>query len=112
MRPVTLRERSRPGFRKRRVASRVVSWSATRHAPLHRQPSGQNQAVDVFFGTQGAPGAGKYTNGQLPPNAVWQVQLQPGDGKQHVIIGSRGNVMAQLAVDDGTKVDVAMLVPC
>jgi hypothetical protein len=73
--------------------------------------SGQTQAVDVFRGTQGAPGAGVYSNGQLPPNGVWQVQLQAGDAKQHIVIASTGNVMAQLAVDDGTKVDVAMLVP-
>jgi hypothetical protein len=74
--------------------------------------SGQTQAVDVYFGTRGAPGAGKYTNGQLPPNAVWQVQLQAGDGDQNVIIGSTGNVIAQIAIDDGNKVDETMLLPC
>jgi hypothetical protein len=73
--------------------------------------SGQNQSVDVFLGTQGAIGTGKYKNPQFPPNGVWQVQLQPGDGKQHVIICGTGTVMAELAVDDGAKVDVAMLLP-
>lgn len=73
--------------------------------------SGSPTAVDVFFGTASSPGAGRYKNGALGPNTVFQVDLVPTDANSNVIVSSTpGNVIVQLAVDNG-KVDMATVLP-
>jgi hypothetical protein len=66
--------------------------------------------VDVFQGTRGVQGQGKYKNPDLQPNAIWRVDLQATDANSNLVIRSTEPMVIQLAVDDG-KVDGATLVP-
>ena len=60
--------------------------------------------VTILFGTSGfTPGGSlnRYTNRGIPINAVWSVDLQPGDANSHVEVRSSDNVTVQLVVNQG-----------
>jgi hypothetical protein len=62
--------------------------------------SGSDVAVDIFLGTKGAPGGGKYVIPRLVNNASWIIDLDPTDSNSHVILSSTGDVIVQFAVGD------------
>lgn len=62
---------------------------------------GSDIAVDVFTGTKGAPGFGKYHNPRLRLNSLWIVDIDPADAHSHLVLSSTGDVIVQLAVDGG-----------
>lgn len=64
--------------------------------------SGTDAIVDVWSGTDHAPGTGKYTNHRLTNRAIWIVHLDQSDANTNVLI--RGStIVVQLAVDNGKK---------
>jgi hypothetical protein len=63
--------------------------------------SGTDVVADVYVGTKGAEGAGKYTNPRIKNHGQWKVQLQASDLQSTLILAATGNVVAQLIVDDG-----------
>lgn len=65
--------------------------------------SGGDQIADVFLGTTGGPGGGKYTNGRIPNQGMWIVDLDPADANSNVIVGASGDIIVQLVVDGGKK---------
>ena len=56
--------------------------------------------MDIFLGTEGAPGGGKYAIPRLVNNASWIIDLDPTDSTSNVILSSTGDVIVQLAVGD------------
>jgi hypothetical protein len=63
--------------------------------------SSGDAAVDVFAGSAGAPGAGKYSNPRLRVRNVWRIDLQPDDENTHLVLTSNVEVIVQLVIDDG-----------
>jgi hypothetical protein len=63
--------------------------------------SSGDAAVDVFVGSAGAGGAGKYTNPRLRIRNIWRIDLQPEDANTHLVLRSDADVIVQLVVDDG-----------
>jgi hypothetical protein len=64
---------------------------------------GTDIAVDLFIGTKGAPGGGKYNNPRILNNGLWIVDIDPADMDSHLIVSSTGAVIVQLAIDDSKK---------
>ena len=56
--------------------------------------------ADVFVGSTGAPGAGKY-NVQLRDNQIGRIDLQPDDINSHLLVVASGEILVQLMIDDG-----------
>jgi hypothetical protein len=67
--------------------------------------SGIPTPVDIFLGTTGGPGSGKYTNGFLTFHGLWIVELDPADANKHMIVrsGNFADLVVQLAFDNGKK---------
>ena len=63
--------------------------------------SGSDANVDVFVGTSGVPGSGKYNNPRLVNRATWRIDIQPEDYQAHLELASTGDVIVQLVIDDG-----------
>jgi hypothetical protein len=64
---------------------------------------GTDVAVDIFLARKGAPGDGKYKNPRILNQTIWIVDLDPADANSHFIVSSTGDVIAQLAVDEGRE---------
>ena len=68
--------------------------------------------VDVFIGTKGADGAGKYSIARLKPNSVGMLQItDPADANSNLVLSSTGDIVAQLAVDTGRQIHEITLLP-
>lgn len=65
--------------------------------------SGSDVHVDVFLGTKGASGFGKYVNPRLRINSIWILDVDPADANSHFVVSSTGDIVVQLAVDAGKK---------
>lgn len=63
--------------------------------------SGIDVAVDVFIGTRGGAGNGKYGHPALQNRKVWRLDLQPDDETANLVVTSTGDVIIQLVIDDG-----------
>jgi hypothetical protein len=63
--------------------------------------SGADVAIDVFLGSPGASGTGKYQNPGLQNRNVWRQDLAPDDENANIAIRATGDVVVQLAIDDG-----------
>jgi hypothetical protein len=73
---------------------------------------GSEVAVDVYTGTAGGTGGGKYSNPALNTNAIWRVDLQASDEKTHLVIrATGGDIIVQQVIDFGGKVDVMTCLP-
>jgi hypothetical protein len=88
----------------------IVVGTFTAAVLLVANLSGTDVGVDVFVGTNGPPGTGKYTTGALNNLSLWRVDLQPSDQNSHLVVAaSGGDIIVQLVVDDGK---VVYTVPC
>jgi hypothetical protein len=75
--------------------------------------SGNDAIVDVFVGSAGAPGTGKYTV-RVRDSGLGTIELDPAtDSNAHLIIVSSRDILAQLAIDEGKKntLTEVMLIP-
>jgi hypothetical protein len=57
--------------------------------------------ADVFLGSGGAAGTGRYTNPRVQPFTTWRVDLRPEDQNANLVVKSTGDVVVQLVVDTG-----------
>jgi hypothetical protein len=73
----------------------------TRASLLIANVSGTDINVDVFVGTIGGSGGGKYNNMLLSNKAIWRVDLAPDDANAHIIVSATDAVIVQLMIDDG-----------
>jgi hypothetical protein len=92
----------------------VLGDTPARATLLIGNVSGADATVDVFIGTTGAVGTGKYSIPRLKNNGSWIVDLAPADAQSHLVISSTGNIIAQLAIDYsriGTALTEITLVP-
>ena len=72
--------------------------------------SGADVVVDVFVGTKGPDGAGKYSI-RVKPNAVGILQItDPADAHSHLVMSSTGDIVAQLVVDTGKQVHIVTVI--
>jgi hypothetical protein len=75
--------------------------------------SGADVSVDVFVGTKGADGAGKYTIPVLHNNEIGRIDIDPTDARSHLVLSTNGgDIFAQLVLDKGKGVLTAVtLIP-
>jgi hypothetical protein len=68
--------------------------------------------VDVFLGTKGPDGTGKYRIPRLKPNSWGILQItDPTDARSHLVLTSTGNIVAQLAIDTGKGIHELTVLP-
>ncbi|PEN54692.1 hypothetical protein CN540_16870 [Bacillus toyonensis] len=84
--------------------------SITKGTLLIANVSDSDVNVDVFTGTAGTPGTGKYNNPILTKFSIWSVDLQPSDQFSHLVVMSSGDIIVQLVLDDG-QVHVVTCLP-
>jgi hypothetical protein len=86
-----------------RVFSVTLGDVVHRATLLLANVSGLEVSIDVFVGTVGGPGTGKYV-ALVRDNAVGIIELDPTtDADSHLIVVSTGDIVAQLAIDEGKK---------
>ena len=71
--------------------------------------SGADVFADLFIGTIGSAGTGKYSNPRIQNRETWRVELQPEDEHSNVVVTSSADVIVQLVVDDGRLNAVTVL---
>ena len=72
--------------------------------------SGSDQTVDVFIGTSGVVGTGKYTT-RLVDHGIWRVDISDADKNSHIVVVSQGFLVVQLVSDDGQRVSAVTCLP-
>jgi hypothetical protein len=86
-----------------RVFSATLGDIRYRATLLIGNVSGTDVNVDVFLGTAGCGGCGKY-NLRVGDQQIGSVELDPDtDAHSHVIVVSSSDIVVQLALDDGKK---------
>jgi hypothetical protein len=71
--------------------------------------SGSDVFADVFLGTPGSAGAGKYSNPRIQNRTTWRVDLQPDDEDANIVVTASAEVVVQLVIDDGRLNAVTVL---
>jgi len=90
----------------------VTVGNFSRASLLVANVSGTDLTVDVFVGTAGAPGAGKYSLPDVKNNMIARIDLDPSDSNSHLVMRSTGDIVAQLVVDTGkSTITQVTLVP-
>lgn len=64
--------------------------------------SGLDVTVDVFAGTKGADGSGRYSI-RLKPLTVGRLDIDPADANSHLFLSSTNDIIAHLVVSTGTN---------
>jgi hypothetical protein len=77
----------------------TVGDVATAHL-LIANPEGSDLAADVFVGTAGGVGHGKYTNPRIRNHEHWRIDLQPEDRNAGLVVVATDPVIVQLVVTD------------
>ena len=89
----------------------VTLGDFSRAALLVANVSGADVVVDVFVGTKGPDGTGKYSI-RVKPNASGILQItDPADAQSHLVMSSTGLIVAQLVVDTGKQVHEVTVIP-
>jgi hypothetical protein len=73
--------------------------------------SGAQISVDVFQGTEHAPGSGIYSNPRLPNFGQWRVDLTQNESLSNLVIQASGWVVVQVVIDDGKVLHSFMAPP-
>jgi hypothetical protein len=73
--------------------------------------SGADQAVDVFLGTYGAAGNGRYSTPRLVNNGLWRVDLTDLDKNANLFVTATGLIVVQLVLADGKRVSALTCMP-
>ncbi len=89
----------------------ICNGDVTASAILVANVSGTDTTVDVFIGTVGAAGAGKYSIPRLTNNSIGRIDLAAGDANCHLVIASTGDIVAQLVIDDDGKLNGITCIP-
>jgi hypothetical protein len=71
--------------------------------------SGSDIVADVFVGTEGSAGTGKYSNARIPNRNTWQVDLASDDENANIVVTTSAEVIVQLVIDDGRLNAVTVL---
>lgn len=66
--------------------------------------------ADVFLGSGGAPGTGRFTNPRIQPNCTWRVDLQAGETNANLVLKATDDIIVQLVIDDG-RLNALTVVP-
>jgi hypothetical protein len=73
--------------------------------------SGAQVTVDVFKGTNHAPGSGIYSNPRVPNYGQWRVELTQNEALSHLIVQASGSCLVQVVIDDGRSIQSFMVTP-
>jgi hypothetical protein len=69
-------------------------------------------SVDVFLGTKGPDGTGKYRIPRLKSGSMGIVQItDPADAHSHLSVTSTGNMVVQLVIDTGKQIHEVTVLP-
>jgi hypothetical protein len=71
--------------------------------------SGGDVAADIFVGSAGGAGNGRYSTPRIENRTTWRVDLLPDDANASLVLTSNGDVVLQLVIDDGRLDAVAVL---
>jgi hypothetical protein len=79
----------------------VTLGAFSRATLLVANVSGVDVGVDVFVGTKGADGTGKYRIDRVKNNGIGILEItDPADAQSHLVLSSTGNIVAQLVIDN------------
>jgi len=87
----------------------IINGAVSSSTILVANVSGTDVTVDIFVGTKGADGTGKYSITRLKPNSVGRLDLTADDANSHLVLSATGDIVAQIVIDDGKPVGVTCI---